>query len=103
MVFISSGTPITQLDLGCQQGVDQLQFIGNLPANMVYDLLVVTYFAPCNVWLYRHAFVPLCLALIISLDISFLLTRFFYKNNLYKKYQAEIRPKNKDNLRNKAG
>ena len=28
---------------------------------------------------------------------------FFYKNNLYKKHQAEIRPKNKNNLRNKAG
>ena len=30
-------------------------------------------------------------------------TFFFYKNNLYKKHQAEIRPKNKNNLRNKAG
>ena len=30
-------------------------------------------------------------------------TRLFYKNNLYKKHQADIRPKNKNNLRNKAG
>ena len=28
---------------------------------------------------------------------------FFYKNNLYEKHQFEIRPKNKNDLRNKAG
>ena len=30
-------------------------------------------------------------------------TRFFHKNNLYKKHQAEIRPTKKNILGNKAG
>ena len=35
--------------------------------------------------------------------LAFVIYGFFYKSNLYKKHQAEIRPQTKNTLRNKAG